>query len=66
MMRLRRLSLATLLLWSAFASAETPAPEGRQESIDDFFTAFTDESMRTNPNFATSTRYFTGAEQDRL
>ncbi len=66
MMRLRRFSLATLLLWSAFAPAETGAPEGRQESIDAFFTAFTDESMRTNPNFATSTRYFTGAEQDRL
>ena len=40
-----------------------PAP---QRSIDDFFRDFTAEWIRGNPNQATSTRYFTGEEQDRL
>jgi uncharacterized protein (DUF885 family) len=35
-------------------------------SIDDFFSEFTAEWMRHNPNLATSTRYFSGDEQDRL
>jgi uncharacterized protein (DUF885 family) len=39
------------------------APGG---GIDDFFRDFTAEWMRGNPNLATSTRYFTGEEQDRL
>jgi uncharacterized protein (DUF885 family) len=33
---------------------------------DDFFNDFTAEWMRSNPDQATATRYFTGAEQDRL
>jgi uncharacterized protein (DUF885 family) len=32
-------------------------------SLADFFTQFTDEWMRGNPNQAAATRYFTGAEQ---
>lgn len=59
MIGLRRLSLVTLLLFSACVSA-------LDASIDDFFTAFTDEWMRANPSLATGTRYFTGPEQDRL
>ncbi len=39
------------------------APGG---GIDDFFRDFTAEWMRGNPNLASSTRYFTGEEQDRL
>jgi uncharacterized protein (DUF885 family) len=39
------------------------SPEAR---IDTFFTNFTAEWVRANPSLATSTRYFTGDEQDRL
>src|ERR1700745_3675860 len=35
-------------------------------TIDDFFRTFTDDWVRHDPNLATSTRYFTGEEQDRL
>ncbi len=35
-------------------------------TIDDFFAAFTADWVRGNPNQATSTRYFTGDEQQRL
>ena len=38
--------------------------EGR--SIADFFREFTDDWVRHDPDLATSTRYFSGAEQDRL
>src|SRR5437762_1597012 len=39
---------------------------GQQRTIEDFFSEFTAEWVRGNPNFATSTRYFTGPEQERL
>src|SRR5262245_7435709 len=35
-------------------------------TLDDFFNDFTAEWVRSNPDQATATRYFTGAEQDRL
>jgi len=38
----------------------------QQRTIDDFFRDFTDDWVRHNPNLATSNRYFTGEEQDRL
>jgi uncharacterized protein (DUF885 family) len=38
----------------------------QQRGIDDFFRDFTDEWVRGSPNLATSARYFTGEEQDRL
>jgi len=38
----------------------------QQSSIDDFFNRFTARWIRENPNLAVSTRYFTGAEQQRL
>jgi uncharacterized protein (DUF885 family) len=38
----------------------------QQRTIDDFFRDFTAEWVRGNPNAATSERYFTGEEQDRL
>lgn len=43
--------------------AQAPAPSA---NIDDFFRDFTAQWVRGNPNLATSTRYFTGDEQDRL
>jgi uncharacterized protein (DUF885 family) len=39
---------------------------GQARAIDDFFREFTDEWVRQSPGLATSQRYFTGAEQDRL
>jgi uncharacterized protein (DUF885 family) len=50
---------ATALLLAATLPAQQP-------SIDDFFRDFTAEWVRSNPNLATSSRYFTGEEQDRL
>jgi uncharacterized protein (DUF885 family) len=35
-------------------------------TIGDFFREFTDDWVRHDPDLATSTRYFSGAEQDRL
>jgi uncharacterized protein (DUF885 family) len=49
-----------LFLLSAFALPAQP------RTIDDFFRDFTAEWVRGNPNAATSERYFTGEEQDRL
>jgi uncharacterized protein (DUF885 family) len=55
------------LLWSVLAGVvfalPLPAPE---QTIDGFFRTFTDDWVRHDPNLATSTRYFTGEEQDRL
>jgi uncharacterized protein (DUF885 family) len=42
------------------ATAEVPA------AIDDFFSAFTAQWVRANPNLAISTGYFDGDEQNRL
>jgi uncharacterized protein (DUF885 family) len=42
------------------------AVRGQPRQIDDFFRDFTAEWVRENPNLATRSRYFTGAEQDRL
>jgi len=50
-------------LAAVFAGAAVGA---QQRSIDDFFREFSDEWVRLNPNLAVATRYFTGAEQDRL
>lgn len=41
-------------------------PLTAQKTIDGFFDDFTAQWIRTNPNLATSTRYFSGEEQDRL
>jgi uncharacterized protein (DUF885 family) len=44
------------------------AAQGAQsgQTIDDFFNDFAAEWVRSNPDQATATRYFTGSEQDRL
>ena len=55
----RRSAIAILGAGAAFA-------QNRTRTIDDFFRDFTAEWIRINPNLATSLRYFTGEEQDRL
>jgi uncharacterized protein (DUF885 family) len=38
----------------------------QQRGVDEFFRDFTAEWVRANPDLATSSRFFTGREQDRL
>src|ERR1700688_3258595 len=52
-----------IVLVCAACALPLPAPE---ITIDDFFRTFTDDWVRHDPSLATSTRYFTGEEQDRL
>lgn len=47
-------------------SLRSLAAQQRPRSIADFFREFTDDWVRHDPDLATSTRYFSGAEQDRL
>jgi uncharacterized protein (DUF885 family) len=61
---IRVISRALLTTTIAFLFASTL--HGQQRNIDDFFRDFAAEWVRGNPNLATSTRYFTGDEQDRL
>jgi uncharacterized protein (DUF885 family) len=55
---------ASIAVIAVMAGAGAPAQQ--RPAVDDFFRDFTAEWMRGNPNQATSVRYFTGAEQDRL
>lgn len=55
--------LASILLLPCLALAQ-PAPS--RSAIDGFFARFTDEWVRADPDLATSSRYFTGEEQDKL
>jgi uncharacterized protein (DUF885 family) len=55
-----------VVLAGALALLVFAYPHAQAGSIDDFFRSFTDEWVRLNPNLATSTRYFTGEEQDTL
>jgi uncharacterized protein (DUF885 family) len=52
-----------IILVCAVCALPLTAPE---ITIDDFFRTFTDDWVRHDPNLATSARYFTGEEQDRL
>lgn len=58
MIRILSITVAILLL-----AAPLPAP---QRTLQDFFREFTAQWVRSNPNLATSSRYFTGPEQDRI
>jgi uncharacterized protein (DUF885 family) len=58
----KSLSFLALAAGITIGAAQAPAPQ----SIDKFFSDFTAEWMRSNPNAATSARYFTGEEQNRL
>ena len=62
MQRMQKAALILAVLLSGIVYAR-PVP---QRTLDDFFRDFTTQWMRANPNLAASTRYFTGAEQDRL
>lgn len=48
------------------AGAASKIGFAQDRSIDDFFRDFTDDWVRIDPDLATSLRYFTGQEQDRL
>jgi uncharacterized protein (DUF885 family) len=58
-----RAFIVGVLLAVVVACQREQAP---QASIDDFFNRFTDEWVRSSPNQAIQSRYFTGAEQDAL
>jgi uncharacterized protein (DUF885 family) len=49
--------------WPALAPAQE---RNSDRSIEQFFDRFTAEWVRRDPDLATATRYFSGAEQDRL
>jgi uncharacterized protein (DUF885 family) len=53
-------------LAAAAAGSHALLGQAAPSGIDEFFRTFTDEWVRNNPALATSQRYFTGAEQDRL
>src|SRR2546426_10628155 len=55
-----RLFLALVLVWATIPIL------AQQRTISSFFDEFPADWIRNNPNQAVSTRYFTGAEQDRL
>src|ERR1700722_11973055 len=56
-----------LAIAGAFLAVLTVSAQERQpRTVSDFFRDFTAEWMRTNPNQATTTRYFSGPEQDRF
>jgi uncharacterized protein (DUF885 family) len=63
-MRTNRMSRWLLLcVWAVTVPALAQAPK---QDIGRFFDSFTDEWVRRDPDLATATRYFSGAEQDRL
>lgn len=55
-----------MLFLGACSSSDADSKSPVLPDIEEFFSAFTDEWVRGNPNLARSTRYFTGEEQDRL
>jgi uncharacterized protein (DUF885 family) len=57
---------ACIAIAGAGAAAKAALAQTPVRTIDDFFRDFTDEWIRINPGLATSLRYFTGEEQDRL
>ena len=57
---------ACIAMIGAGVASKAAFAQTSQQSIDDFFRDFTDEWIRINPDLATSLRYFTGEEQDRL
>src|SRR5262245_19091874 len=57
---MKRLAILVLLAGAFGVSAQE-----RPRTVADFFRDFTAEWIRSNPNQAASTRYFSGAEQER-
>ena len=58
--------MTRFLACAATAWLAAGALAAQPRTIDDFFAAFTADWVRGNPNQATSTRYFSGDEQQRL
>ena len=58
---MKKMSILLVAFGIVGLSAQQPPP---QRTVSDFFNTFTAEWIRSNPNQAASTRYFTGAEQD--
>ncbi len=58
--------ITRFLACAATAWLAAGALAAQSQTIDDFFAAFTADWVRGNPNQATSTRYFSGDEQQRL
>jgi uncharacterized protein (DUF885 family) len=67
-MRVNRMGRWALLgVWALAWPAIAPAQErAAGPNIERFFDDFTAEWVRRDPDLATATRYFSGAEQDRL
>ena len=61
--RMRAFAVGSMLLTLTLAE---PGVFGQGRTISAFFDEFSAEWMRRRPGQATATRYFTGAEQDRL
>ena len=59
---MKHLAIAAAFLAVVGVSAQDRQPR----TVSDFFRDFTAEWVRANPNLAASTRYFSGAEQDRF
>lgn len=60
------LSRRTFLVSGLVTGVAAGVARAQSPSIDDFFRDFTADWIRHDPNLATSTRYFTGDEQDRF
>lgn len=59
--------LASLSAWALLpAPALGQAVPASRSRVDAFFARFSDEWVRADPDLATSTRYFSGEEQNRL
>jgi uncharacterized protein (DUF885 family)/quercetin dioxygenase-like cupin family protein len=61
---MKRLALVILLAGALGVSAQETV--SRPRTVADFFRDFTAEWIRSNPNQAASTRYFSGAEQEQF
>ena len=62
----RELLAAGLALGVTSIATSLRAGQQGARTIADFFREFTDDWVRHDPELATATRYFSGAEQDRL
>ncbi|HJY38970.1 MAG TPA: DUF885 family protein, partial [Steroidobacteraceae bacterium] len=65
-MRIKRMSRWLLLCVLIVTVPALAQERASQQDIASFFNSFTDEWVRRDPDLATATRYFSGAEQDRL
>ena len=61
---MKRLAIVVLLAGAFGISAQETV--SRPRTVADFFQDFTAEWIRSNPNQAAATRYFSGAEQEQF